>query len=394
MRIAGVYLIYTAVLLRALVIFADEPRRNLVILYLAMYGLLLLAEPWINKATVGQRTANRAWIMPIYLVVQSALATGLLFIQPFEDFFALLFVPLSLQAVFYFGSRTGFLWIALFALLMTGGLLGDEQGRLFGLAMAFLYSSLCFLFGGYAHQVHQAEEARHKNQQMLGELQVAHRQLQEYAIQVEDLATEQERNRLARDLHDSVTQTVFSMNLTVQSAHLLLDKEPGRVSGQLERLEELATSAMREIQALVSQLRPRSIADEGLPAALRRLAAERQTRDGLELILDMRDETGLPEPEAVGLYRIVQEALNNVAKHAETRQATIRLDLSEKPAYLEIEDHGQGFDTQAVMSKRGHLGLTGMSERARELGWHLSIESHPGQGTRIRVEQSLPDGET
>ena len=91
---------------------------------------------------------------------------------------------------------------------------------------------------------------------MYGELQVAHCQLQEYAGQKEELAAEQERNRLARDLHDSVTQTVFSMNLTVQATRLLLERDRSRVTGQLQRLEELAANAMHEIQALFSSLRP------------------------------------------------------------------------------------------------------------------------------------------
>jgi two-component system sensor histidine kinase DegS len=154
---------------------------------------------------------------------------------------------------------------------------------------------------------------------------------------------------------------------------------------------------MGEIQVLVSQLQPRSIAEEGLPAALKRLAVERQGRDGLEVSVELVGANGgsspdtansLPEQVEVGLYRITQEALNNVARHAGTTQATIRLDLSARPAFLCIEDFGCGFDPQAAQSQRGHLGLTGMAERARELGWTLTIDSASGRGTRIRVEQA------
>jgi signal transduction histidine kinase len=203
---------------------------------------------------------------------------------------------------------------------------------------------------------------------------------------------EQERNRLARDLHDSVTQTVFSMNLAAQSARLLLDKNQPRVTEQLLRVDELAASALGEIQSLVSQLRPRSIVEEGLPSALRRLAEERRTRDKLQVALEICGEKPLAGAVATGLYSIAHEALVNVAKHSGSREAVIRLNLSESGSCLEIVDHGHGFDPQLAFNQPGHLGLAGMSERAREIGWSLSVESGCGQGTCIRVVENQPGG--
>jgi len=341
-----------------------------------------------------------------YLLLQSGIAIGLLAISPPQDFFALLFIPLSLDAVSFFGRRYGFMWIAFFSLAMTGALLFSEEGQLFGLAMGGLYSGMCFLFGGYAHQVQKAEAAHEQNQRTYNELQTAHRQLQGYADQVSSLAVEHERNRLARDLHDSVTQTVFSMNLAAQSARLLLDKEPPfdtvserrtvrttpRTSGQLLHLEELAANALGEIQSIVSQLRPRSLAEEGLPTALRRLADERQARDGLQVSLEVRGNGTLSEAVATGLYSIAHEALTNVLKHSGALEAIIRLNLDDNASCLEIEDYGRGFDPQACLNQRGHLGLAGMSERAREIGWNLSVESQRRQGTRIRVTENQPGG--
>jgi signal transduction histidine kinase len=258
--------------------------------------------------------------------------------------------------------------------------------------MSIFAGGLCLLFGSYAHQVQKAERAHRHNQLLLDDLHVANQQLQDYATQVEGLAAEQERGRLARELHDSVTQTVFSMNLTVQSARLLLAKDPERAAAQLLRLEELATSAMAEIQTLVSQLRPASVADEGLPAALRQLAVERQVRDGLQVAVDVDDDLALSGSVGAALYRIAHEALTNVSKHSGTREAILSLNLDGGLAYLEIEDHGLGFNPKAGLDERGHLGLAGMAERAREIGWHLSIDSKPGLGTRIRVQESPPGG--
>lgn len=400
MRTIGTYLIFAVVVLRGIVIFTGDPQFNLVVALLIAYGLFLLVEPWIIQrktlhsspgVEVGS-TLSGGGIPLAYLLLQSCLAIRLLFVPPPKDFFALLFIPLSLQAVLFFGRRIGFLVIASYSLAMAIPLLASEEGWLFGLAMTLLYSGICFLFGGYAHQVQKAELVSSQNQRMLDELLVAHQKLRGYATQVEDLAAEQARFRLARELHDSVTQTMFSMNLSAQSARLLMGKDPRRVSQQLDRLLELCHSAVGEIQVLVSQLRPPGVAEEGLIAALRRLAVERWQRDGLEVTLESAGEPRLPEAVAAGLYSIVQEALNNVAKHAGTQQATVRLNLVDAGGCLEIEDRGRGFDFQQALNQSGHLGLAGMGERARELGWNLAIESHPGRGTLVRVEAKPPEG--
>lgn len=404
MRTAGVYLLFSAVALRALVVFAGDPQLPFVIALLASYGLLLSAGPWlIRHRTAALPSAARreagdkpAWsqsFLPlVYLLLQSSLVTALLFIPTTEDFFGNLFIPLSMDAVLYFGSGRGFLAIVAFSLVVALALASSAQGPLFGIVMAVLYGGVAFLFGGYAHQVQRAEAASHQNQRLMAELQAAHHQLQGYVTQTEEMAVEQERGRLARELHDSVTQTVFSMNLTVQSACLLLAREPGRVAEQLERLEELAASAMREIQALVSQLQPKPDAAQGLPGALHRLAAERPVQDGMHVSLAVSGERVLSAPVAIALYAIAQEALNNVARHAGTGQAFVRLELADSGACLEIQDYGPGFDPQTALAEPGHLGLVGMADRAQEIGWNLIVDSGRGRGTRIWVQERPPEG--
>ena len=353
---------------------------------LAAYGVLLLVETWMTHR-LHPFLVQSPRIQLAYLLLQSLLVLGMLIISNYEDFLAELFIPLSLDAVLLFGTRYGLRLIIVFALAITATLMFSEEGLLFGLAMAVLYSGLCFVFGGYAGQVQRAEAARSRNLQTFAELEEAHRQLKGYADRLVDLAIERERNHLARDLHDSVTQTVFSMNLAAQSARLLWDKEPARVEGQLSRLEELATSAQQEIQSLVSELSPPSIIEIGLPAALQKLADEQKSRNGLHVSLEIQGEENLSDAIATGLYAIAQEALTNTAKHSGICEASLRLRLMQDGSCLEIEDHGQGFNPQTMPDQRGHLGLAGMMERARELGWSLSVESQPGQGTRVRVSQ-------
>lgn len=396
MRTLGGFLIFAAVWLRGAVEFAGAAELVQVHALLFAYGLLFLAGSrmfarWPAPGEGVRAWWSQAWLPLLYLLVQSGLAMALMFIRPQWDFFGLLFIPISLQAVLHYGRGAGLRLITIFSILMALPLLASEEGPLFGLAMTGLYSGMCFLFGGYAHQVMKAEAARRQNQQTLVELQAAHSRLLDYAAQVEELTAEYERNRLARELHDSVTQTVFSMNLSAQSARLLLARDSTKAADQLQQIEALAAGAMREIQTLISQLRPRPAAD-GLPAALQRLAEERRARDGLEVSLEVSGERQLPDAVAQGLYRIVQEALSNAAKHSGAAAAGVRLDLSAGPACLEITDNGRGFDPQAVLEQRGHLGLAGMAERARELGWELSIDSNPGAGTRIRAVEDRPGG--
>lgn len=389
MRTLGVFLIFAAVALRGVVVTSDASFFTVVLGLLTAYGLLLFVGTWV----IPRKSALQSQFIKLgYLLLQSVIVIELLVVSGYEDLFANLFIPLSLDAISFFGRRFGYLCIAALSLALTSTLFFSNQGQIFGLAMGGLYSGVCFLCGGYAAQVLKAEAAHDQNQRTFNELQIVHRQLQGYADQVENLAVEHERNRLARDLHDSVTQTVFSMNLAAQSARLLLDKDPPRASGQLLRLEELSTNALREIQSLVSQLKPRSIVEEGLSTALRRLADEREARDGLRVPVEIQGEKTLSEAEMLGLYSIAHEALTNVIKHSGVHEASVRLSLSEDHSCLEIEDRGLGFEPQSTTDQRGHLGLAGMSERAREIGWRLSVESEKGQGTRILVTQNQAGG--
>lgn len=401
---AGVYLLFAAVMLRALVVFAGDPQLTLVVVLLALFGLLLFTRPWLirqrtavllpehSPEAAGIPSSSQSILPLVYLLLQSGLVAALLFIPSTEDFFGNLFIILGMDAVLYFGRRLGFLAIIAFSLVTATALASSAQGPLFGLAMACLYGSVGLLFGGYAYQVQQAEAARRQNQGLMVDLQAAHRRLQHYVSQAEEMAAEQERGRLAHELHDSVTQTVFSLNLVVQSARLLLVRDPGRVAEQLERLEVLADSAMREIHTLVSQLQPGPIVVDSLPEALRHLAALRLAQDGLQVSLETVGERTLATPVAISLYAIVQEALNNVTKHAKTGQVVVRLNLIGNDACLEIEDDGPGFNPETALAEPGHLGLVGMIDRARGIGWNLSIDSGVGRGTRIQVEEQMREG--
>lgn len=378
----GIYLIVAAVSLRTLVQLEGLPNQERILLLLVPYTILLVSEPWLS----ARFRSRYPWFPIVYLLIQVLLVREMLLVPPHQDTFLALFVPLALQTVQFFGRRTGFLIISAFPLATIAFLIDEpETGNLI---MVVAFEALCFLVGGYAHLIQTTEAANWENQRMAVELEHAHQQLQSYAAQALALATEKERLRLARDLHDSVTQTIFSMNLTVQTARLLMEKDTSRVSSQLDRLLELAQSAMQQINLLVAQLKSKPSETGGLIANLQQLFSERSRLDNLEVQFVSSGERELNEVTISGLCRIVQEALTNVTKHSGTNRVTVRLDLSAEPAFVEVEDQGSGFDATTMRSQAGHLGMTAMAEQASEIGWRLSIHSQPGHGTKLHVEEA------
>ncbi|MFQ6058037.1 MAG: GAF domain-containing protein [Anaerolineae bacterium] len=203
--------------------------------------------------------------------------------------------------------------------------------------------------------------------------------------QAQQLAVVEERQRLARELHDSVTQSLFSMTLTAQAARTLLERDPQRAAPQLARLQELAQGALAEMRSLIFQLRPTAVEEEGLVSALRKHIAAVRSRDGLAVDLRVEGERRLPAEQEEGLFRIVQEALNNVVKHAQTERAVVELKMGEEAVFLLVADDGIGFDPRTAVREGETMGLINMRERAEMLGGTLEIDSRPGEGTRIIV---------
>jgi len=387
MRTAAGVLIFLAVSIRAIAWFSNSQYLIPVIGMLALFGGLLFSEPFLESRLDKWVKGRLRGFQDIYLLLQMALVVGLLLIKPLNDSIAMLFIPLSLQAVLFYQQRAGFLWIAFFTLATAAIFVRDSANDMQGVVMALLFGGCCFLAGSYANLIRKAEAARLQNRHTYEELQAAHQQLQGYAQQRQELAAEKERGRLARELHDSVTQTVFSMNLAAQSASLLWPQDPVRVNAQFDRFLELADSAMHEIKAMIAHLGPSAATGVDLVTAVKQLVAERDTLDSLQVDIEVCGEINLPETVSAGLYKVIQEALTNIAKHARTQQASIRLDFTANPIYVEIEDSGSGFDTARSRNLSGHIGLVEMAEQASEIGWELIIDSQPGRGTLVRVEE-------
>ncbi len=203
--------------------------------------------------------------------------------------------------------------------------------------------------------------------------------------QAEQLAVVRERERLARELHDSVTQSLYSLTLLAEASQRLLGSgELGRAAEYTVRLGEIAQQALREMRLLVYQLRPLVLKREGLVGALQQRLDAVEKRAGVDARLLVEGTLDLPASVEEGLYRIAREALNNALKHAAARSVVLRIRAGADHVALEVEDDGCGFDPAGVRDQGG-MGLISMRERAERLGGSFSLVSTLGSGTTMRV---------
>ena len=370
------YLLAIGAIFRYLIGFRDDHFWSIALL-VSVYLVLLFSEPYFFRR-------NRL-LTTVYFLAQVTIICTLSLIAPNVDFWAALFFPLVVQVMIIFSNRTGFLitgiFTAIMALLMLMG-----PGLEVGLPLILINAVVYFLMAAFIAIIREAEAAREESQKQQADLQAAHRQLQSYTAQAEELAVLQDRNQLARNLHDSVTQTIFSMRLTAEAANMLLEQNPARVKAELEKLQTLAKSALAEIRSLIFELRPTAVTELGLVPALRHHIMILERQYSLTVDLQVSGEPHLPELEAQRLFRISQEALNNVVKHAQTDKAFLTLRFDNKRVLVQVEDNGVGFDLEAMKMAQDHIGLAAMQERVDAMGGMLTINSHLGQGTCVTVE--------
>ena len=323
-----------------------------------------------------------------YLLVQIAIICAVSGIIPTVDFWAALFCPLVVQVMHNFPQRTGFLITGIFAVIMAFFIFSG-LGLEAGLPLIFFYAVVYYLLAAFIAIIREAEAARAESQKQQVALQAAHRQLQIYTARAEELAVLQERNRLARELHDSVTQSLHSATMLAEAGQRLAGSgDIERARGYLLRLGEISQQALREMRLLIYELRPLALSGVGLVGALQQRLDTVERRSGVEVHLSIEDGLNLPPGAEDELYRIAIEALNNALKHANPTTVSVALGREEKQALpcieLSILDDGRGFDPDA-RDDEGGLGLISMKERIEKLGGELTILSSPGEGTWIKA---------
>ncbi len=201
-----------------------------------------------------------------------------------------------------------------------------------------------------------------------------------------ELSTLSERNRLALELHDAVSQKLFSVVLTAEAASTLLDHDADAARAQVDRVGELAREALDELRSLIGELRPADLERDGLAGALRKHVEALRPLHDAEIALELSDSatTGDPDRDR-DLLRIAQEAVQNALRHSAARRVSVRLGDGGGGFELVVADDGIGFDPKAPELRSRRLGLTSMEERAERIGARLEVASEPGTGTTVRL---------
>jgi NarL family two-component system sensor histidine kinase LiaS len=225
--------------------------------------------------------------------------------------------------------------------------------------------------------------------QMAHQLNQMAEQLQALLETRQQLATLEERNRLARDLHDSVKQQVFAVSMQIAATRILLKRDVNAAEERLGKAETLVKQAQQELTTLIRELRPVALDGKGLVAALRELLPQWSQQSEIVANLQVEGSRTLPLSVEEALYRVTQEALSNIARHSQATLVQLTLNMTGATVALTIQDNGPGFDL-VRLEQRG-VGLLSMQERMKALGGEMSIESTPGQGTRVIARCTRPD---
>ncbi len=245
--LAGMYFLYASIVLRTL---ANSNIRSLLPAYLGIEGAFLALFTLMQWRTVRAPQARH-----IYFAAQSALVVGAYALRPRFDFVLMLLVLLSFQAVLVLPARAAWTWVGI-----NGGMIAASLmiglGALNGLALALMPITIGIVFPAYIAATRQIEMGLARTQRLLAELQAANQELTTLAAQAAELSAIEERTRLARQLHDSVSQTIFSISLQTRAAQILLEREPERLRPLLEQLRSLAQDALEEMRSLITRLRP------------------------------------------------------------------------------------------------------------------------------------------
>ncbi|WP_411106227.1 GAF domain-containing sensor histidine kinase [Streptomyces sp. cmx-4-9] len=206
-----------------------------------------------------------------------------------------------------------------------------------------------------------------------------------------ELTIAEERSRLAHELHDAVSQKLFSLRLTAQAAAALVDRDPARAKDELQQVAALAAEAADELRAAVTELRPAALDEDGLVATLRTHVQVLDRAHAAHVTFTCDGVRALPAAQEEAVLRVAQEALHNALRHSGADRVEVALSRTRGGgALLEVADSGCGFDPRTVRRAGRHLGLVSMRDRANGVGGRLAVHSEPGSGTTIEME--VPGG--
>lgn len=377
--IISYYLTILAVGIAGVVLAFDQqhPQRWSILGLTLAFGLLsaLCFQPAISERRQRVHTI---------LTIQAALISTLLLLAPEMNFYLIWFYMMSVYAIIALPRQHAFAWIGIFTLLSLL-LLVRAYGFSGGLTSAVIYASGFAFFAAFARITYEAEQARARSEHLLAELQQAHRELQAYAAKAEALAVSEERNRLAREMHDTLGHRLTVSAVQLEAAERLIPTQPERAAEMVATVRQQVRAALGELRQTVAALRQPLEDDLPLERALPRLVDEFRQATGLDVRLQLPDPLPpLSPPQRLTLYRAAQEGLTNVHKHAAARRVQVRLECGDGVVRLCVADDGRG-----PQDGEGGFGLRGLRERAAHLDGAVRFGPAAQGGSLLEVELPL-----
>ncbi|TFI52444.1 sensor histidine kinase [Mastigocladus laminosus UU774] len=359
--------------------------KELTILSLLIFGLMGLRLPTKNKI-----------VKIIYTVIEIILIIFISFynIKPSGRFFPFLYLVLVTRSCFIFQIQ-GRLFITTLSLILFIFSLSQRKpprppiqispalqerllfynfvvALLFGLALVFVLMLM--------NTILSERESREK-------LAIANQKLRQYALQIENQATLEERNRIAREIHDSLGHSLTALNLQLETALKLWQSNPEKAQTFLARAKELGSKALQDVRQSVSTMRSHPLQEQSLEQAIANLAESMQRTTGISPIVKINLSHPISWEMTTPIYRIIQESFTNICKYAEATEVKLELKITDTDLYLIVEDNGKGFD---LKQNTTGFGQQSMRDRTLALGGKFNINSTPGSGCQIRVEIPLP----
>lgn len=327
----------------------------------------------------------------IYLSVFTLLASAFFLMGVNPGIYQILFFIISAQAMMLLPFGGALLWLLLLAII-SGGAFWLQLGIESGLLTALVYSGGYLFFGIFGRSLMKAREASQRSDELLSELQQAHQQLQDNLLHSEQLAVAEERNRMAREMHDALGHRLTVSAVQLEGAQRLISDEPGRAEEMVATAREQVRKALADLRQSVATLREPLETGLEFQQALRSLLNDFESSTDLTVnLLIPEDFPLLPSRYRLTLFRTAQEALTNVQRHANAKQVWVQLNNTQSLVKLTVGDDGNGFEVEGEQidrSEKQGFGLRGMRERAAQLNGECFFETRPGGGAQIII--SLP----
>jgi NarL family two-component system sensor histidine kinase YdfH len=385
------FLIFSFVLI-AMYVFAFYSDATLLkptkLIPLVLLGIVHGALYWFSP----HLTVNRRWMVP-YFLVQGIILFTINLIAQNQGILLGLYLALSGAAVGIIEDfRKGIIPVAAYTILASANqVLAWGWGSLFG--WLILFAPMMFFVVVYVVMFTRETQSRRRTQQLLKELEAAHQQLSEYATKVEELTLSAERQRMARELHDTLAQGLAGLILQLEAVDSHLGQD------HFEQAQAIVHQAMgrarvtlADARRAIKNLRDETPSTENLSDALRQEVDRFTTATGIPCELELSPPNRIPTNVHEHARRALAEGLTNIARHAQANNVWLKLRESEGMLEITLRDDGMGFDPRTVAETSGHYGLVGLRERARLAGGSLMVISEPGAGTTLTLVLPLEDG--